>query len=91
MFEDDDRFHGNARRDLTEDLDAIDFACAMKDFKSTQKNHHRIYRDLNSIESIRSDKKRVELFAKNYRSKLTVVVDLLYPPRTSTCPRKFFG
>ena len=59
MFEDDDRFHGNARRDLTEDLDAIDFACAMKDFKSTQKNHHRIYRDLNSIESIRSDKKRV--------------------------------
>ena len=70
MFEDDDRFHGNARRDLTEDLDAIDFACAMKDFKSTQKNHHRIYRDLNSIESIRSDKKRVELFAKNYRSKL---------------------
>ena len=37
MFEDDDRFHGNARRDLTEDLDAIDFACAMKDFKSTQK------------------------------------------------------
>ena len=37
MFEDDDRFHGNARRDLMEDLDAIDFACAMKDFKSTQK------------------------------------------------------
>ena len=72
MFEDDDRFHGNARRDLTEDLDVNDFAYAMKDFKCkfTSKNYHHIYRDLSSIESIRSDKKRVELFAKNYRSKL---------------------